>query len=66
MELNWKIKFISSSIRYIDPLSTPLFDGMEKVKEMLFFMFDGITENAQSLTSNKYIRIRKFLSVMTE
>lgn len=56
MELNWKIKFISSSIRYIDPLSTPLFDGMEKGKEMLFFMF-GITENAQSLTSNNECRM---------
>lgn len=35
MEVNQKVKFISSSIRHIDPFSTPIFEEMKKVKEML-------------------------------
>lgn len=34
MEVNQKVKFISSSIRHIDPFSTPVFDEMKKVKEV--------------------------------
>lgn len=35
MEVNQKVKFISSSIRHIDPFSTPISDEMKKVKEVL-------------------------------
>lgn len=43
MEVNQKVKLISSSIRHFHPFSTPVFHGMKKGERDAVFKFDGIT-----------------------